>query len=119
MMGYRNPDKGLDLNFRPTDSSVSVDVNGCSGTVHMTINTWSYRVHITLEGNRNTFNTGWYGPDVSGFPPQCVQNYNATAHIKVYKKRFWSSSLLDEQTFLGAALEFGGTNVCENDCAGI
>jgi len=119
LIGYRNPSIDLDLSFNPTDSVVSANVSGCSGSVQLTINSLRYRVQINLTGRNETYSSCLYGPEVGGFRRSCVESYDATAYIEVSKRQLFGYTTLDKQTFQGAALEFGGTNVCGNACSGI
>lgn len=118
LVGYRNPSAGISLDFQPVNSFVSAEIRGCDGKVGMSINSLMYRVEIKLSAPLKTLSGCLLAPEVSGFRGACVESYDATAEISVFKRKliFFPAELIQKQVFHGAALEFGGTYVCNNTC---
>ncbi|KAH3883255.1 uncharacterized protein LOC127834112 [Dreissena polymorpha] len=118
LIGYRNPKKNISLDFRPDDSIVNTDINGCNGTVIVTTKGVLHEVEFSLEASPNTFSDCLLGPESMGFRPACVESYDARATVRVFVRNYipWQYTLIDQQTFHGIALEFGGLHVCNNKC---
>ena len=57
------------------------------------------------------------GPTEHGFQEVLVESYTATVDIAVYQRGYFGYHQIDSKSFKGAALEFGGDKLCEqNPC---
>lgn len=59
------------------------------------------------------------GPSTEGFVGMCTESYETDINVKVYDLEFMTGwKLIDEKSFSGGALEFGGDYICplENPC---
>ena len=65
-----------------------------------------------------SFGTCLRGPVASGFVPNVVETFVASINIRVYKTSIgMQPELIDEQSFEGAAFEFGRQYLCDvNPC---
>ena len=120
LIGYRNPEKNIALNFRPGNSMVKFEYNGCLGELNMTANTALYQLHLQIYANPATFSNCLLGPMSTGFRPVCTESYDALARITVYKRKWWfwwSKRVVDTQEICMSALEFGGQYTCNHSCS--
>ncbi|XP_052798495.1 uncharacterized protein LOC128230345 [Mya arenaria] len=118
LIGYRNPSTGIKLDFRPDNSVVSAQMDGCSGSVNISVTSLLYSLKVQLLASPATFSSCLLGPETSGFRPACVESYDATVKVSVSKRTFvpFVYTSMDEQIIANAALEFGGQYVCKNKC---
>jgi len=118
LFGYRNPAKGVELNFRPDNALVSRELNGCHGDAmfEFTSLTMQNRVKLVLSSGTESYSDCLYGPMHNGFRPVCRESFKAEARVEVYKKSWLSWELVDTATVNNAALEFGGKFTCNKEC---
>lgn len=117
LIGYRNPAKDIDLDFRPDDSIIKVVHEGCQGTVSIVAQGIRHILEVNISGPLRTFSDCLYGPEEAGFERACVESYDSIATTVVKKREFLKPAIMiDEQTIINSALEFGGEYVCGNKC---
>ena len=118
LIGYRSPSAGIDLSFRPDNSIVSTEIDGCKGNVTLTVNSLSHVVEFQIFASPKTFSSCLYGPEVNGFQRACVESFDAVATITISQRRFFGSAykVVDKNEIANVALEFGGNNVCNFKC---
>eukprot|EP01119_Soliformovum_irregulare_P009142 TRINITY_DN2229_c0_g1_i1.p1 TRINITY_DN2229_c0_g1~~TRINITY_DN2229_c0_g1_i1.p1 ORF type:complete len:370 (-),score=78.24 TRINITY_DN2229_c0_g1_i1:91-1200(-) len=108
LIGYRSPN--LTLNFRPQDlpTIFTPTVDACHGSFKMVASHLAWSVEFDMTADVNSF-VALAIPTQQGFVPNgCIESYDATVVARAYH---WGS-LVDEYTFTGAALEFGGNYLC-------
>lgn len=118
LIGFRNPAKGLSIDFRPDNSITTTEIDGCKGTVNVTATSALFSLEITVSAPAKTYSSCLLGPGTKGFKSVCVESFDGIASIKVYKRSMipFRYKLIDKQTFEHSALEFGGINVCQDKC---
>ena len=119
LYGYRNYEKNITLNFKPTNSYVSKTIDGCLGKVSFIIRSLTHKVELNVVTSPLTLNDScllW--PTAKGFAPVCVESYVARAETTVYKFYGFGYSKIDYSVFEKSALEFGGKYLCSltNPC---
>ena len=117
LVGYRNPNKNISLNFRPTDSVTKATHNGCQGYVNITVRGLFHELRIVLLADMSTFSDCLLGPESTGFRKACVESYDAMAEVVVFKRELQNPRIIDKQIIPFAALEFGGTFICDQKCS--
>ncbi|XP_074642168.1 uncharacterized protein LOC141899642 [Tubulanus polymorphus] len=117
LIGYRNPVKDIELDFRPDNSVMNLDRDGCAGNLNITV--WSplHKLQISIAGPLPTFSDCLYGPEANGFTRACVESFNSIATITAYSRRLLGYTKIDEQVIPQSALEFGGFYVCNSRCS--
>lgn len=118
LVGYTNPSVGFALDYRPDNSVVTAETDGCKGLLNLTVRSFTHELEIEVFGSPKTFSSCLYGPETSGFRRACVESYDAMATITVRQGKLFGSSrkVIDKQTLMSVALEFGGNNVCGQKC---
>ena len=113
--GYRNPNKDININFRPDNSYLSHTLQACDGTAKVTITSLLYKLVIDISADPKTFSC-LYGPMENGFRKVCSESFKASAVIDLYKRRWFGWVQVDSQTIPQSALEFGGSFLCQGQC---
>ncbi|XP_053375726.1 uncharacterized protein LOC128545959 [Mercenaria mercenaria] len=119
LIGYRNPMKKLSLDFRPVDSLISTQIDGCTGNVSVSVYSLRYKLDINLVAPVATLSSCLLGPEMHGFVRACVESYDATATIQIYERNLllFGYKLIEQKKFEKIALEFGGMHVCGGKCS--
>ena len=118
LIGYRNPSAGLSLDFRPDNSIVTTEIDGCKGVVKLVAESLLYTVKFQIFSSQKAFSSCLFGPEVNGFQRACVESYDAQATIEVSQSLLFGMKykIIDKHTITKVALEFGGNYVCGNKC---
>ena len=114
LAGYRNPQAGISMDFRPDNSKKLVTYDACNGVASFEFTTLTHTLSIQMQSNVDTYSGCLYGPMQNGFRPVCKESFAATAVVELRKNLF--GKLVDRQEFTNAALEFGGDFRCNKQC---
>ncbi|XP_033627251.1 uncharacterized protein LOC117290107 [Asterias rubens] len=117
LFGVRDFNTELELNFHPVNSMARVTSDGCSGEVSIEVVSFRHKLVIRARAPPSTLQKCLRGPTERGFENVLVESFAASVDIAVYERRLFGYRLLSTQIFEGAALEFGGEELCpENPC---
>ena len=116
LIGYRNYEKQISVDFRPDNSYLSKTFDGCTGFANFTLHSVTWKLTIDIRTAPDTYSECLLGPMTNGFDHVCQESYVGHAQIKVYKRKYLSYQLVDTQQLDLVALEFGGTFSCNNVC---
>ena len=106
LAGYRNPQAGISMDFRPDNSKKSVTYDACKDMASFEFTTLTHTLSIQMQSNVDTYSGCLYGPMQNGFRPISKESFAATVVVELRKNLF--GKLVDQQEFTNAALEFGG-----------
>jgi len=116
LVGYRNNNKGISIDFRPDNSIISISYDGCQGYTNMTLKSVTRKVEINIWTSPSTYSNCLYGPMYNGFRKACQESFVAHAQIVVSKMSWFNWKVIDSQQMDFAALEFGGVFSCNQTC---
>lgn len=117
LVGYRNPAKGVVINFTPANSVTSFSHNGCVGAVSLNVTGLDHRLAINIGSLPGYMSQCILGPEKNGFKPACVESYGARASVRVYKRVDFHFNEIDRAEMQNVGLEFGGKYVCTTKCS--
>ncbi|XP_064637348.1 uncharacterized protein LOC135493736 [Lineus longissimus] len=117
LIGYRNPLKGISLDYRPDNSLMSMDRDACNGALNITFRSVMHKLSVFMKAPVGTFSGCLYGPQANGFQKACSESFKTRAEIVAYERPLIGSyKEMDRQVIEGAALEFGGDFLCKELC---
>ena len=116
LFGYRNDEEDINISLTPFNSESSINIDGCLGLIDITMFWCDYRIRLTVSTSTGALSDCLYGPMTTGFSRKSVESYRSTATITVEKSWWFWWLTTDSYTFTGAALEFGGSYVCNHKC---
>ena len=117
LFGYRNHKRNIHLDFRPDNSVTIRDLKPCEGTATVRIYGTFHTLELSMTAPVETFQKCLRGPVETGFEPNVVETFVATIRITIHKLGWTGYRLIEDQTFHGAAFEFGRDYLCpDNPC---
>ncbi|XP_022093235.1 uncharacterized protein LOC110980656 [Acanthaster planci] len=115
LFGYRDYGADVELDFRPDNSISRMTADGCNGVARIEVLSFWYKVIVEARAPPATLQKCLRGPTEYGFQKVLVESFMATVDIAVYKRGYFSYHLMDMKSFEGAAIEFGGEELCEHN----
>ena len=104
------------MDFHPSDSVAKTNLSPCEGTASIKILSLTHQVELSMKAPLSSFGTCLRGPVEQGFVKNVVETFVADINIKIFKKKGLSKmKLIEDETFHGAAFEFGRQYLCMNN----